>query len=248
MPVDSALFYLSTEHASRRSGGRFEFNIANAMYVNKVVKLVPQSITLPNIFPNVSVYNNSWTEPSGFISVSPAQYSALGISTQFTLDSTDFTFTLVGGFFQIACVGTLAMTSPTIDVFSLLGFQDQVTLAGGIYTLSVPTTLTASSLPNAGGEKLVFIVSSKMAPGNCVFGADGKLYDILTTLSLHNIDYGLEGHFRTGDVIAEDIDYKHTNQLDSFVVALLDSQFRPLDLPTNYHLRMMFKVFHGENK
>lgn len=245
MSAESVLLYLSSEHAYTRSGSKFQFHVGNTIYVEKAVKIVPVSIHLANIFPNVNQYRNSWTEVTAH-TITEKQYSSSELVTALNTESPKFTFSVdVNGFFVITCVGTETLSSPTIDFFEMLGFQDQVTAPN--YTLSVTTSLTASTLPNLGGEKIVFFLCDELSPSNCVYAKDGSPYNVLSMISLHDVDYGHEGHFRGADVFVDDIEYKHHNNLDSFVIQLIDSKFRALPLPNNYHFRIVFKVFHEDN-
>lgn len=246
----SATLYLSTEHAAYRNDeeGIFGFNIPNSMYVDKAVKIVPMSVTVPNIFPNVNKYKNTWTlVGTGELSIPVKQYSASTLVAALSATS-NLVFWNVSpdGYFQIAGVNQ-TLTSPTIDFFAMLGFASQVTYSNGVYSLSWTNTLTASDLPNLGGEKIIFIHIDKMGGGNMVNGEDGTLHDLVAHVSLHDVDFGMEGHWRSNDILIDDIEYRHYNKLDSLVVDIRDSRNRRLKLPANYHLRMMFKIFHRDS-
>lgn len=248
--ADSALLYLSTEHAKHRdaSTGKYTFNIGNTIYIEKSVRIVPTSITLPNIFPNVNAYRNTWSEPSGAVVIPIGQYSTTTLATAATTASTDFTVTInADGYFDFACTGTNSVASLTIDVFEMFGFQDQVQFLAGAYQLPVTTNLTATSYPNLGGEKMILLSCDKIGSSNLIFGADGTPYDIFANVSFHDVDYGYTAQFKAADSTLEDIVYKHHNNLDTMMVEILDSKMRHLVMPSNYHLRMIFKVFHQDN-
>lgn len=248
---DTALVYFSTEQLTNRTVGKteFQFGINNSVYLKNVRKIVPQSISLPNIFPNVNSHRNSWVEPSsGTPKVLDAkQYTTSTLVTALNSKSTDFTFSVdANGYFNIACTGTKSMdtsanTYPK-EIFEMLGFQDDLESNGT--ELSIPTSIVASNLPNLGGEKKVFISSAKLAQANCIHGGDDTPYDILTVISFHDVGFGFEANYRAEDMIVGDVEYDFANQLDKIHVTLLDSKFRPLYLPTNYHLRMVLKIFH----
>jgi hypothetical protein len=178
-------------------------------------------------------------------SITAAQYTITDLMTQLTASSTDCTFTVGSdGYVTITTTGTTYLYSPTIDFFDMLGFQDQV--AAPDYTLTVTTSLKATSLPNVGGEKVVFLACAELAPGNCVFGGDGTPYDILLPISFADTAFGYEACYRGADTEIEDVEYKFYNKIATLEFIIRDSKFRPLLLPKNYHFRMILKVFHKD--
>ena len=256
MHRDSSLLYLSTEHATRRNADFF-INISNSTSPTKVRKVVPVSVTIPNIFPNVNRYRNTWQENGGpEITIPEGQYDIDSLAAAFTAASTNLTMTVNGGVLEITnnTAGSVFMESKTTDIFDMLGFHDAISPVpafpppGTVYrlTFSALETKTAG-LPNLGGEKMVFVTSQKLAHGSTTFGGDSVEYNILANISFHNVDYGQTAHFEVNELKSHEIDWLHHNNIDTVEMTILDSKFRPLLLPGNYHMRIVLRIFHQDS-
>lgn len=253
---DSALLYLNTHHAIHDGGGRYVFNIQNSLYVEKAVRISPISASVANIFPNVSSYKNAWIAFNGGAntpnSVTVGQYSIASYVTAFNLASTNLVLSYDAVTERFTLTGSDILAADK-DFFELLGFQDQIVptavvlLDGYPWELNVAVSLVATSPPNFGGEKVVHLMCDKIGHTNMIYGKDGTPYDQFGTISFHDVDYGQTGHFRSAEVLQDDINYKYDNNLDTLIVELRDSRLRPLALPSNYEIHMVFKVFHRDN-
>lgn len=254
--TDSVLLYLNSHHALRDGLGRYVFNIPNSLYVEKAVKISPISASVTNIFPNVSQYKNKWLSWRGgapiLESVSIGQYTLSTFVTQFNLATTLLVLSYNATTERFTLTGTDILLSETKDLFELLGFQDQVVASVLVsdqpWELNVAVSLTATSPPNFGGEKMVHLMCDKIGHTNMIYAKDGTPYDMFASISFHDVDYGQTGQFRSAEVMQDDINYKYDNNLDTLVVDLYDSKLRTLVLPSNYEVHMVFKVFHRDNE
>ncbi len=257
---DSKLLYVSTRDAHTRSsdGSTYTINMPNAHSINKTVSLVPMSVTLDNMFTNVNGYNNEivfYTSPVAPIgtvhSVTVDQYSNTELATAWnTLYGAlaGLTFTLTGTKFEFGSCGGQYITAP-LDHWRLLGFQDQVVkVIDDTYSLTLPGsgTLTASTHPNLGGEKLVNIVVDEMGHSNCVHSKDGMAHDVIAHISFADTAYGNSATWRAGDTETHSIEFKNHKNMNNLVVEIRDHHLRPINLPSNYHLKMYFKVYHRD--
>jgi hypothetical protein len=208
-------------------------------------------IHVPNVFYNVGTSVNQWIDTNGgAASVTPAQYTVTDYITAFNAASATITLT------QDPVDGRLVAT-PTIigdwvmsvDMVNLLGYTSNAVILGDVATVTFPTLdpIQALSIPNFGGVKTVLVHCDKMAPGNMVHAKTGQPHDIAAFVSFHNINYGQIGHFSAVDHVMGDIIYKDTNQLDTMTIEITDGDLRPLTLPINYNIEMIFKVFHIDN-
>jgi hypothetical protein len=266
-----ALLYCSTEHATSRTpnGDSWKVNVGNTIYADKVDAISPMKVTIANLFNNVNQYNNTYTvvNNNGTVTVvlPPGQYTAADIATytatltpgallsfsSFALipDEQKFSWSNVSG------GASTTISSPQPGFWELIGWDpstmDTDTVPGE-YALILgasPVTVTAPYLPSMGGEKLVHIACDKIAHGNLVHGADGKLHDIMLSVPLTDTAYG----FTTSFVPQEDdsymIDYRYTCSLASTLdFQILDSRLRPLVYPLNHHIQIIFKLYHHENR
>ena len=252
MSLDTCLLYVSSEHAVSRSDSRYRLTIPNTVFVDKCVKLVVHTITIENIFPNINKYRNTWEEKTGGTkSITIKNYTASELITAFNAASSEFVLSLNGdGKFVItSTTNTTIYTTGHRDLFDLLGFQDQVQTVGNVHPLAVNTTsLTANTVPNLGGEKLVFIRSNQLVDANLCHGGDGTLHDVMTCIPLSETNYGFSKSVRANDLFIDDVEYRDEKNINTIYFEILDSKFRPLDMPSNYHLRMVLKVFHKEHK
>jgi len=260
---ERVLLFTSTEHATTRQadGSQWTVNIGNTTYAEKVDAIAPLEVNLANLFNNVTQYNNTFnvTNLDGLVVVViPVGYytaSSFAAAASAQLVGIDVVMAVsAGGYFRFSSIsgthGLTVVTSLSVGWWELIGgFVDpQVDLSLSILTILQGTSFTMNHPPNMAGEKLVHIACDKIAHGNLVHGADGKLHDILVTVPLHNTAYGNNTTFVPQEEDHYLIDYRYTNSLSSTLdFQLLDSKMRPLSYPANHHIMILFKLHHHEN-
>ena len=241
---ESVLLYLSTEHATTRNEGTWTVNMGNSIFVEKAKMITPLSVTLTHLFPNINQYNNTilvgsvtYTIPIGFYTT-----AELITAMNTLLAPETVSLALVDGVIVASTVTDFKTFIPqSTDLSHVLGVPFQI-------LLRTATPLTFLHPPNLSGEKLVHIACDKMAHGNLIHGADGKLHDILATVHLSNVAYGFTTTFKSQDIDAYSIQYKYSNSLTSSLnFRLLDSQMRNLSYAENLHCQILTKVYHGEH-
>ena len=253
--MSSALFFVSTEHATHRVAdkARFTVNVGNSIFIDKAVRIVPFSISLPHVFPNVNSYRNFWIEVGGSsfaeYEIPVGQYTLTELIAALNATATDITWAVaVDGRVTLQSAGGLDQIFEIAayeDWFEMLGFTQAV---GDVLIVDGTNLMTADSLPYMGGEQIVFISCDKLAPANMIHAKDGTPYDIVASASLHDTEYGQVYHNRSDDTKLGDIEYQSHNQFDTMIIELFDSRMRLLAFPSNQHLHMTFKVYHMDNR
>ncbi len=168
----------------------------------------------------------------------------------------NMTFTVVGNRIQITnneynqCnVGFLdSENNGTATPLTRLGF-DPSQYSGTIIPLlgTTPLEVTATNLPNFAGETLVFIAADTMGHANLTFGADGSRYDIIAAVPLSDTVFGGVKTVEVKDRSLHTIVYRTDPRGLSSTIRfqLLDSNLQPLDLPENFNIRIIARVFHS---
>jgi hypothetical protein len=260
---ETALTYISSEHATSRSadGHQFTVNMNNSVFVEKSSGIGLAKAIIPNVFPNINAYRNQ-LEIGGFVITIPVgQYTATematyitaqnvinGVGVVLTYDGTRFTFTNND-------VGPGNRPVEAIpEVWDWLGwnwrelngvagdfpYQLLIAPAGGVEVAPHPAAMF--------GEKLVHISCDKLAHGNLVDGADGKLYDILVTIPLGETVWHALSVWQPPEDSTYRINFKYVNSItSSLVFQVFDSRMRPLPFAPNHHMQLVLKVYHKEH-
>lgn len=116
----------------------------------------------------------------------------------------------------------------------------------------VPSTQFQLLEPNLSGEQIVHISLSDFAPANLVSSFNGSseqasVRDTVITMNVGDTPYGGMHTTKTNTEWLEDVDYRTETNLAEGRVSILDDRFEPLYLPTNHHVSLLFKVYHGDD-
>lgn len=220
----------------------------------KVISICPVLIHIPNVFPNVNAYRNTWVQDYLGTPVTKTvpvgQYSNTELVAALNaVAGTDFTFSYNSSSlkYTVTCVGTKTISSADA-LLEILGFRSQTTVGtnlsgANVNVLSVPTTLTAAEYPNLGGEKLIHLHMSTFGGANCINSVDGSQYPVVASVSLAETAFG-QTVKHEGDYSLMDIDHGAVLDCNAFDVWLTDSMYRTLKLPRSYYLEIVLKLFH----
>lgn len=256
---ESVLLYLSSEHSTHKSddGHRFTVNIGNTTFVEKASGITPCKIIIGNLFPNINAYKSYMVVNGTTYTWTVGQYTASELTTVVTtaISPQSSTLTLTNDRFVLTLTSGAPRTySATSDTWDLLGWNWRTltpSVVPGEYYMTITNGFpqTAPYPPSMFGERLVHISCDRLAHGNLVHGADGKLYDVMATIPLGDVPYGSSKVWEPADAILYDVDYKYTNSLSSSLdFQLFDSKMRPLPYPLNHHVQMVLKVYHKEHR
>jgi hypothetical protein len=249
------LLYVSTEHATSRTadGSTWVVNIGNTLYADKVDAISPLKVTMANLFPNVTQYNNTFTvsntDMTIVVTIPVGLYTAAEFATTVSgwLSDANIDLTVVADLFVWVSDNThgdTTISSSLLDFWHLVGYGSTDDLV-----FAQNTSSTAPHPPNMAGEKIVHIACDKISHGNLVHGEDGKLHDILLSVPLTDTAYGFNTSFVPQADDTYIVDYRYTCSLaSSLEFQLLDSRMRSLGYPINPHIQMIFRLYHHENR
>ena len=240
------------------------------------IKVVPNLVMVPNVFNNVQLINDgdttgngytmsdfqggpgtsggqTWVIPEGFYTrdefISKFNATSTGqLKMAVTEDGYILLYTTSGSYtvqMQISMARMLGfhifnsnVTKLTDTASVIRGWAVQVTVpAGGI--------VVANALPFMGTTPLVYIVTRQLAM-NRMTASDSKEYNVIATVSMHDVPYGSYGVFRGGDIFMEDVEFRTPRALDQIDVELLDYKYRPLKVDARYPVSIQLKVFHTD--
>jgi len=258
---DKTLCFVSSQHSTRTDDSSFTANIGgNMLNAKKIVRLTPKQIFVPNIFPNIKAPYNTFTiqrnaDPVVTITIAPGQYSIDGVdypNIETTINTAilatsigadlEISYSTVQSLFSfVSATGdTLTITVNKGNIGQPLGFD----VVDSFQLIGAEASKTADAFPDLGGERVVLIKCTRLAPNNMVHFQQSSRADILFTVPLHNTVYGNTACYTPGDHIIGDVVYERSVQTDLLEFQLLDSELRPLTLPFNWHVHMCFKIHH----
>ena len=222
----------------------------NSVFVEKTSGLSVSHVSLPNVFPNITQYNNVITVGNTDIILPVGQYTAAQVVTeanaQLVTAGLDFVWGHDGVYFTFsntALAGTLVLVAPNQETLDWMGLTE---ITG--YSVLFGTTLTAPHPSGLFGEKIVHICCDKLGHGNMVHGADGKLSDVLVTIPLGDTVYHGVAVWQPPTDATYRINYKYVNSITSTLsFTMCDSKMRPLPFSPNHHVQILLKIYHKEH-
>jgi hypothetical protein len=255
--------------------GKFTCQLKNANRGGThAIKVVPNLVMVPNVFNNVNdepfqggptdgglfTYGSfDWALPIGyytqtqFVNAFNTRTQNIGhfpgriIKMSVTVDGFMQFFTLNGSFFEVYEAYTVQMSKHMADMLGFTVSTSQVTLFQTVVQVVVPAdgVVIANVLPCMGTTPLVYVVTRQLAM-NRMTASDSKEYNVIATVSMHDVPYGSYGVFRGGDIFMEDVEFRTPRALDQIDVELLDYKYRPLKVDTRYPVSIQLKVFHTD--
>jgi hypothetical protein len=253
----SRLLRLSSEDKSVGTQGKFTIDIASAGgIIDNVNGFIVHSIQCPNVFDNVTSYNNVLSLTSG-------------------AGATDFTITLATGYYYVDDLVTAlqtainaAITTDTV-VISRTGTDPNKKLAfhfvGDDYTIDSTGTSTmldslgitsalfcaeavttsAQSIPNLIGETDLYVHSKTLCPNNLIEG-NGS-FSVIDKLNLDQ-PFGAMCYssFDQEDThMMKYVPYESKKTIRSIQITLRNRAGNILILPDNFDFSMMLMVYYS---
>lgn len=270
---DSSLVTLSSSDATTVDGtygnGRFTCELKNSNRGGThAIKVVPNLVMVPNLFNNMTYPKNTfqgavdgigyqWALPPGYYTQSQLvnefnkqtelEYPPGGRVIKMSVSDLGFMqfYTTSGGsclvLMQYDMAQMLGFTVATTQVAILptgTNFRVRVTVPSG-------STVTANAIPSMWTTPLVYVVARQVALNHMV-ASDSKEYNVIATVSLHDVPFGSYGVFRGKDLFIEDVEFRVPRSLDQIDVELLDYKYKPLVIDTRYPVILQLKVFHTD--
>jgi hypothetical protein len=276
--ANSCVVLLSTTQASKIStrygNGEFGVSMENTLRVQKVVKVCPIRVWMPNVFNNVNEFNNTFRVqligtpeffnqdfvlPTGFYTAE--EFCVMFNTTTANVSGLSLTVTGQGVNNQkinMVGDGNLELLAP-VEFFDLIGYQDltitstqrlQGQVPGDLFTRSLvlkdrdPATTPAITVPNFGGTKVVHIAASPSMCPSNVVDGNGHVWDILISMSLADTPYGEYALYQAPDTFVDDYEHHSSINITNNTITVLDHKYRQLKIPTNYHWGISLKAYH----
>lgn len=257
---DSNLLLIdSANRTFGESGSDFTVHVPNSVNVKGVIKIVPQLITFPHLFPNVRQTSVS-TLGSGpgvahmdTFTLESKWYTHDDLVTKWNSHPGNLGMTLsydvTTGLFSLTADRVIngTYTSCTIDLdqslSQVLGFK-----VTSITFNSSATVYLGDFVSNLGGPTEVLVLMSEIANGNMVMASDGKTVNCLACVPIGESVHGSVVSYQPQDIWMHDIDFKIPVHINVINIKLCDSQMRPLTLPPNHHVKILLKVYHIDSK
>ena len=272
---DSSLVTLSSSDAVTVDGtygnGKFTCQLRNANRGGThAIKVVPNLVMVPNLFHNmtneideqntfqgaVGGVGYQWRLPLGHYTQSQlvnefnnqtALQPVLGRAIKLSVSNLGFMqfYTTSGGSYLVQ----MSHTMGTMLGFTVATSQVAILPSGVDYgvRVTVPSgsTVTANAIPSMGTTPLVYVVARQVALNRMV-ASDSKEYNVIATVSLHDVPYGSYGVFRGKDLFIEEVEFRNPRALDQIDVELLDYKYQPLVVDKRYPVILQLKVFHTD--
>lgn len=262
---DSSLVTLSSDDAKEvdvtYGNAKFKCNLMNTNRGGThAIKIVPNLVMVPNVFNNVYTgmnqldryfgygLNESITVPIGFYTRDEFvnMYNSLGggsIVMSVTVD----------GYIQLLAILPL-MNSQLFMVpamANMLGFTDRTLFPFNgthvevdilIANLSI---VVANTRPHMGTTPVVYVTTRQFGI-NRMIASNNRDYNVIATVSMHDVPYGSYGVLRGQDIFMDDIEFRSPRSLDQVDVELLDSNYNTLTIDPRFEVIIQLKVFHTD--
>jgi hypothetical protein len=262
---DSSLVTLSSDDAKEvdatYGNGKFKCNLMNTNRGGThAIKIVPNLVMVPNVFNNVYTGMNqldmyfayspieSITVPYGFYTRDEFvdMYNSLGggfIIMSVTVDGyIQLLATLPGDDSQLfmvpAMANMLGFTDRTLFPFNGTHVDVGILIVNG-------STVVANTRPHMGTTPVVYVTTRQFGI-NRMIASNNRDYNVIATVSMHDVPYGSYGVFRGVDVFMDDIEFRSPRSLDQVDVELLDSNYNTLTIDPRFEVILQLKVFHTD--
>jgi hypothetical protein len=238
-PLNSKLLYITSAHRGvGQSNTDFAINFGNADRIQRVKHIALKSITVANLFGNITQYNNLvfFKIDSNTIvtaSVPPRQYTASQLSSA-----------LVGA------VGPLTALSFSADSrfqftcsapIQILASSPMAKLLGIVKDTAFDTSFTADHQPNMSGVSKVFVHAS-FAENNMI-RSDGRSSSVFEVCDMEGIAYGQVSHLESNSLALTHIAYDSPVNFHNVRISLRDEEGRVLELPQNFDFSMVLRIY-----
>jgi hypothetical protein len=247
--------------------GAVNVTLKHAFGLQKAVKMLPNMLSIPHVFPNVKedseillVANGmtivaDFTLPSGWYTTQQF-IDALEVNGFLNIDTSSIiSIDPLSGKFVFSPDGnTYVLTMPS-RLFYMIGYQENALLdpSGNTILGTAPwmwdVIATTSDLPNFAGVTSINVLANNIGNFNSVTNIAQLETDhppVVCTISLTDTPYGGTALYRAAAIHLDDIDFKSEYDISSFDFFVTDQNYEQLYIPTNHHINMIFKVFHED--
>lgn len=260
--VDSGLVTLSSDDAKEvdatYGNGKFKCNLMNTNRGGThAIKIIPNLVMVPNVFNNVYTDMNT-----GTVVVSGGGTTPFTIPVGFyTRDDFIVWWNSLGhssavlGVFLNGCINVTNPNVPNCTInmslvmATMLGFTDRGLFPYNGTYVSITAWLgnkpIASTLPRMGTTPVVYVTTRQFGI-NRMIASNNRDYNVIATVSMHDVPYGSYGVFRGQDIFMDDIEFRTPRSLDQVDIELLDSNYNTLTIDPRFEVIIQLKVFHTD--
>ena len=238
---------LLTLYAERRTtgatikgtgNGQWTNVIGNSFRVKNVTMIQVKSILMPNMFDNITDYNNKLEINGVVYTIPPAYYTLAELMT---------TLTTLTGKTWTATTGSNPRVTVSNPGGPLKIYEGLATVLGAnpdIYYLP-GGPITFAEPPNVLGPQIVHVECPQLATGNHI-NWEGKSHNIVETVSMAETLRGSYLYYHQAG-IPNQLDFHFPRELSTLEFRLLDHLFRPIDLPSTYSPYIQLHIWSTDN-
>jgi hypothetical protein len=236
--------FTSSGGETAADNGEFKNVLGNSIRVKNVVMIAPRLTVMPNVFDNITPYNNTITV-NGVAYTIPVGYytlSALITALNTALAALPIVFTApVDPYNPALSVGGVAtfIVFKNSEMGEVLGFPDANPL--NPYLTSVaPQTLPFP--PNLNHNPIYHLTCSEIASNSHV-NEVGLTHSVLETLNMANVTRGAYATTFRDQAEMSVIEFDSPRELSRITMYVVDSKFRRVTMPGNYNTWIQCRVW-----
>jgi hypothetical protein len=260
---DSSLVTLSSDDAKEvdvtYGNGKFKCNLMNTNRGGThAIKIVPNLVMVPNVFNNVYTGMNTGTITNTGAPTTAFTMPIAFYSRDEFIYTWNFYYSYVHAVMGVNIDGRIKFTNATSDditvnmsllMATMLGFTDRTIYPyNGTYVavlVDAINTIFATIIPHMGTTPIVYVTTRQFGI-NRMIASNNRDYNVIATVSMHDVPYGSYGVFRGQDIFMDDIEFRSPRSLDQVDVELLDSNYNTLTIDTRFEVILQLKVFHTD--
>lgn len=247
----SKLIRISSEDKNSASTSNSDFEIdlpKDGGTINRVAGIAVKSISCPNIFYNVNLFNNSWSMSNNAggaftLTIAVGQYTLAEFITAMEakmLADTGVALVITSD----AATGIQTWTFGADTVWEI--FLSGSTGAGLIgltadVTSGATSVLTLNAPPNLTGETELYVYSRTLASGQLI-EPDG-VFNVVDVLPL-NVAYGGVAYLEDIDEGLHNVAYSSLESFKKIDIRLRNRAGDLLVLPDNFNFSMLIKIYY----
>lgn len=245
--LDNSLLWIDSRHRTSGNPADFTVNIPNSVDVKGVVKVVPQIITFPHLFPNVENVNVTYVTGGSNVNVSIGSnwyttstlvtawnsHASVSNGTVPSLSITDGKFV-----FTSTTTGNLILGSEFAKILGIVVNEIAFDVSAS------NTVYAAEHFPNLSGPQHIFVHMSEMCSANLIRSLDGKTSNCVAVVPLGGRSFGQMISHTFDDIQMGSVESKRPVHVDRLSIRLQDDNHNTVSVPFNFDFSMILKIYH----
>lgn len=200
-----------------------------------------KSIMMPNMFDNITVYNNLLVVAATAVYIPVGYYTITELMTVLS-SLTSWTWSCTTGSnprVSVVKAGASVLFNVPEGLASVLGADPTATYAAS------PAATAFREPPNLLGPQIVHLSCPQLATGNHI-NWEGVSHNVVETMSMADTVRGSYLYHHQAS-IPNQLDYHFPREISTLDFLLLDHLFRPIDLPSNYQPYIQLRIWSVDN-